>query len=100
MVEAASAQHEIAVIRYLDEKPLRADLVMLATTLDGAPGDLVRRDPEFHEMRCDESTLEDIDVVVDLLVRHPTLLQRPLLTDGSRTIIGRPPSRIGEVLGV
>ena len=66
MVEAASAQHEIAVIRYLDEKPSRADLVMLATTLDGAPGDLVRRDPEFHEMRCDESTLEDIDVVVDL----------------------------------
>ena len=29
---------------------------------------------------------------------HPELLQRPLLSDGSRTVIGRPTEHIAEML--
>jgi arsenate reductase len=36
--------------------------------------------------------------VVDLLLEHPRLMQRPLLVKGDRVVIGRPVDRARELL--
>ena len=38
------------------------------------------------------------DGVVDVLVRHPELLQRPLLVTADTAIIGRPTERVRDLL--
>ena len=42
--------------------------------------------------------LDDTETIVEVLLATPELLQRPLLSDGSRTVIGRPTEHIAEML--
>ena len=71
---------------------------MLIATLDSSPGDLVRRDPALAETGVDVEQLSNPEAVVQVLLASPELLQRPQLSDGSRTVIGRPTENISEML--
>lgn len=93
-----SRGREVEIVRYL-ENPIDADTIrMLIATLDGTPDELVRRDPALENMGVRPEQLSDPHVVVKVLLAAPELLQRPLLTDGSRTVIGRPVDSISELL--
>jgi arsenate reductase len=61
--------------------------------------DLVRKDPYFKQLGLDASDYTTPGAVVDLLVEHPRLMQRPLLVKGDRVVIGRPKERADELLG-
>ena len=38
------------------------------------------------------------DELIDLIIKHPDLLQRPLVEKGSKVIMARPPETIEEIL--
>jgi arsenate reductase len=89
------AGHEVEVRRYLlvaerlNEEELRA----LAGRLVGDPVDaLIRRDKKYQDLGLDADGWS-VDEVVATLVAHPSLLQRPILDDGERAMIGRPRGR-------
>jgi arsenate reductase len=89
------AGHEVRVRRYLlvaerlDEQELRE----LAGRLVGDPVDaLIRRDKKYKDLGL-EADGWPADQVVATLVAHPSLLQRPILDDGERAMIGRPRTR-------
>ena len=42
--------------------------------------------------------LDEAGAVVDLLVAHPELMERPVLVKGDRAIIGRPTERVAPFL--
>jgi arsenate reductase len=90
-----AAGHEVTVRKYLLVKErLDADeLRSLATRLQGdAPDALIRRDAKYKQLGLDADGWS-VDQVVDTLVEHPSLLQRPILDDGKAAMIGRPRSR-------
>src|SRR6476469_4278174 len=90
-----AAGHDVAVRKYLLAKErLSADeLRSLAERLQGDPPDaLIRRDKTYKDLGLDADGL-DVDAVVAILVAHPSLLQRPILDDGSAAMIGRPRER-------
>jgi arsenate reductase len=90
-----AAGHPVAVRRYLlkAERLDAAELRSLAERLEGDPPDaLIRRDKKYAELGLDADGL-GIDEVVAILVEHPSLLQRPILDDGTTAMIGRPRSR-------
>ena len=89
---------DIEIIRYLDNPPDADTIRLLIATLDGSPGDLVRRDPPLAATGVGVEQLSNPEAVVKVLLEAPDLMQRPLLTDGSRTVIGRPAERISEML--
>ena len=90
-----AAGHEVRVRKYLlKAERLDADeLRDLAGRLVGDPPDaLIRRDKKYAELGLDADGL-GVEEVVELLVAHPALLQRPILDDGEATAIGRPRDR-------
>ena len=89
------AGHDVTVRKYLlvaerlDEQELRS----LAGRLQGDPVDaLIRRDKKYKDLGLDADGWST-DQVVATLLEHPSLLQRPILDDGTATMIGRPRSR-------
>jgi len=90
-----AAGRPVAVRRYLlkAERLDAAELRSLAERLEGDPPDaLIRRDKKYAELGLAADGL-GIDEVVAILVEHPSLLQRPILDDGTTAMIGRPRSR-------
>lgn len=93
-----SAGVEVDVVRYLttplDEQALR-DLV---GKLEDPVADLVRKDATFAALGLTEGDLVTTDQVVQVLLEHPALMQRPVLVRGDRAIIGRPRDRVDAFL--
>ena len=57
--------------------------------------DLVRKDSKFKKLELNpDDYVDNPQAVVDILVKHKQLLQRPVLIKGKKAIIGRPKSRI------
>lgn len=90
-----AAGRDVKVRKYLLVKErLDADeLRSLAGRLQGDPVDaLIRRDAKYKELGLDADGL-GVEEVVAILVEHPSLLQRPILDDGTAAMIGRPRAR-------
>jgi arsenate reductase len=88
----------VHVRRYLlvAERLSEAELQSLAERLVGDPVDaLIRRDSKYKELGLDADGW-GVDEVVATLLEHPSLLQRPILDDGTAAMIGRPRSRAGD----
>ena len=59
---------------------------------------MVRHDGHFAELGLDDDGYTTEDDVVELLLTHPKLMQRPIAVVGDRAVIGRPSERVFEVL--
>jgi len=60
--------------------------------------ELLRTTEEIYRtLRLGERDLSD-DEIVDLMVKHPDLIQRPIVEKGSRAILARPAERLKEIL--
>jgi arsenate reductase len=58
----------------------------------------VRHDKRFAELGLEADDYTDAAPVIDLLLAHPELMQRPVLLAGDRGAIGRPPEQALELL--
>lgn len=88
---------EVDVVRYLDTPPDAAALRTILAKLEDPPGDLVRHDG-WSELGITAIDVATTDGLIDVLVRHPHLLQRPLLLTADTAIIGRPTERVRDLL--
>lgn len=87
---------EASVVRYLDDPPSRQALEAIVAGLEDPVTDLVRAgDARAAGLEVPADTAG----VVELLLEHPELLERPVVVraDG-RAIIGRPPERVAPFL--
>lgn len=87
------------IVLYLKTPPDAATLRNIIAKLEDPVTDLVRRDSMWQKLGLTDADAATPDQVVDLLVRHKQLLQRPLLVTKKKAIIGRPKERVRELLG-
>ena len=86
-----------AVDYYVDPIP-RAKLIELLRKMGAAPRDLLRtNEPIYRSLGLAERALSD-DELIDLMVEHPNLMQRPIVETDDRAILARPPERLKELL--
>lgn len=88
---------DLEVIEYLKTPPDRATLSRFLDLLPGEPGELVRKDKRFRELGLDETRYVTRDQVIDLLLKHPELMERPVVIRGRRAVIARPSERVLEL---
>ena len=51
----------------------------------------------YKTLKLGDRDLSD-DEIVDLMVKHPDLIQRPIVENGARAILARPAERLKEIL--
>ena len=79
------------VVLYMSDRPDRDTLRGIVERLEDPVENLVRKDSQFSKLELDpDDYVANPDAVVEVLLRYPRLLQRPVLVRGDRAIIGRP----------
>lgn len=87
------------VVLYIKEPPDRKTLEKIVAGLEDPVEDLVRKDSKFKKLELDpDDFVDNPDAVVDILVKHKQLLQRPVVVKGKKAIVGRPKARIVDFL--
>lgn len=91
-------EHE--TVLYMKEPPDRETLEHIVAVLEDPVEDLVRKDSKFKKLGLNpDDYVDNPEAVVDILLEHKALMQRPVVVKGDRALIGRPKSRVAELLG-
>ena len=78
----------------LSEKKLRE----LVKKMGIKPRELLRTsEPIYRELGLGKKDFSD-DVIVSLMVKHPDLIQRPIVERGDRAVLGRPTENVKALL--
>ena len=81
-------------IEPLSEKKLRE----LVKKMGIKPEELLRRsEPIYRELGLSKKNLSD-DELISLMVKHPDLMQRPIVERGDSAVLGRPTENVKALL--
>lgn len=94
---AADLGADVDVVEYLETPPDATTLRSIIAKLEDPVSDLVRHDG-WKELGITAADVATADGVVEVLGRHPELMQRPVVVTGDRAVIGRPPERVRDIL--
>jgi len=97
VAEELGVKHD--VVLYIKEPPGREELKTILSGLEDPVEDLVRKDSKFKKLELNpEDFVDNPEAVIEILIKHKQLLQRPLLVKDGKAIIGRPKQRIYDFL--
>lgn len=88
---------EMEVIEYLKTPPSRDVLESIIAILEGPVADLVRKDKRFAELKLNADDYTTSETVIPLLLKHPELMQRPIVIRGGRALIARPSDKLNAL---
>ena len=85
-------------VNYFVQPISKSKLKQLLRKMGMSPGKLLRRkEPTYKELQLGERDRSD-DELIDLMVSHHDLIQRPIVEKGAKAILARPPERLKEIL--
>lgn len=86
------------IVRYLDTPPTVVQLHEVLSKLGISARALLRTgEDEYKNLNLAAADLSDAQLI-DAMVAHPKLIERPILIAGNKAIIGRPPEKVLEIL--
>ena len=89
---------EPEIIEYLKTPPSREKLVELIAAMGIAPRDLLRRKgTPYEELGLDDPKWSD-DELIDFMVEHPILMNRPIVVTEKGAALCRPKEKVLELL--
>lgn len=85
-------------VNYYLEPISKAKLKELVKKMGISAHELFRtKEDIYKELKLAGKELSD-DEAIDLMAKHPDLIQRPIVEKGSRAILARPAERLKEIL--
>ena len=84
------------IIEYLKTPPDAAEIKRLLKMLGKSPRELLRA-KEAKDAGLDKPALTD-DQIVAGMVKNPIVIERPIVVNGSRAALGRPPESVLKIL--
>ena len=89
---------DLNIVEYLETPPTVKQLKRILRLLGATPRDILRRREEpYRELGLDSPELTDSQVL-EAIVSHPVLMERPIVVAGDRAVIGRPPEKVLEII--
>ena len=88
---------EPKIIEYLKNPPNVNELNKICKNLNMSAIDITRtNEKEYKQLNIPMNDTDD--VLIEKIVRHPKLLERPIVIKGKKGIIGRPPENVLKLL--
>lgn len=88
---------EFEVVKYLDNVPSEKELNEIISLLNITPIQLVRKNEKIWKEEFKGKELSDTEIV-QAMVNNPKLIERPIVINGNKAVIGRPPENILEII--
>ena len=89
---------EPEVVEYLKNPPSKTRLKQILKMLGLEPRQLMRtKESEYKEQGLADETLTQ-DQLVEAMLATPKLIERPIVVNGDKAAIGRPPEDVLEIL--
>ena len=88
---------EPTIIHYLEQPPTPDELAVLVGQLSVSAHGLIRaKESQYSELGLSEETPDE--ELLAQMSAHPKLIERPIVTDGQRAVLGRPPENVEQLL--
>lgn len=89
---------EPEIVEYLKTPPSEKELEDILQKLGMGPRDLMRkRETAYQESGLDNPSL-DRKALIQGLIKHPILIERPIVMANDKAAIGRPPETVLSIL--
>jgi arsenate reductase len=84
-------------VKYLEQTPSKAELQRVLTLLGTDDARAIARTAEavWSELGLDAASSDEI---LDAMVEHPILIERPIVIRGDRAVVARPAEKVLELL--
>ena len=83
---------------YLEDKLLHEELDKILKMLRIKPRELLRKsEKEYKQYKLDNNELKDEDII-DIMIKNPILIQRPIIIRDNLAVLGRPPENILRII--
>lgn len=93
----AASGKPFEIVKYLEDTLTFEELKDLIKILGIKPIDLVRKNETIWKTEFKTKTLSD-DQIMDAMVKNPKLIERPIVINGNKAVIGRPTEKIKEII--
>ena len=91
ILEASKQPFE--VVNYLENPPSKEELINILVLLGMEPIELVRKNEAIWKENFKDKELSDYDII-NAMLNHPKLIERPIVIKNNKAIIGRLPEKI------
>ena len=88
---------EFEIVKYLENIPTQTELKDIIKKLGIAPIDLVRKNEAVWKTHYKGQSLSD-DEIIDAMVNNPKLIERPIVINGEKAVVGRPTECILDII--
>ena len=88
---------EFEIIKYLDDIPSEEELAKIIKKLNINPIQLVRKNEKVWKENYKGKDLSDHEIV-KAMIENPKLIERPIVINNNKAVIGRPPETILEYI--
>ncbi|WP_047415306.1 arsenate reductase (glutaredoxin) [Cellulophaga sp. Hel_I_12] len=95
ILEASGKEFE--VIKYLDQPLSKKELQEILKLLKIPALSLIRKNEAIWKQHYKGQTLTE-DELIQAFITHPKLIERPIVINNNKAIIGRPPEAIKNII--
>lgn len=88
---------EFEIVKYLENIPSIEELSQIIEMLGISPTDLVRKNEKIWKENYKGKELSDNEII-KAMVENPKLIERPIIINGNKAVIGRPTEKILEII--
>jgi arsenate reductase len=85
------------VVEYLKDVPTVDELKTILKKLQLKPHDIIRTKEAIYLEQYKGKTLTDAEWI-EVMHQHPILIERPIVINGNKAIVARPPEKVNEIL--
>lgn len=85
------------VVKYLDDIPTEEELTNIIKLLDIKPIELVRKNEVVWKENYKGKELSDKEMI-KAMIQNPKLIERPIIINGNKAVIGRPTEKILDII--
>lgn len=93
-----SKGEEVKIIEYLKTPPSFEELDGILKKLKMEPQEIVRKKEEVYEKLGLKDKSLSRSQWIEILLKNPVLIERPIVLKGSKAALGRPPEKALEIL--